>query len=334
MLSRLFVLGLAVAVFSLASPCQALIDPTADVKLWPSLDPTAETALTGQIQATTGIVVGAHSGDAVPPTPSDYYADSHTVVFGNLSVNKSGIFTLDKFNQLDEFGQPRLIDGNPIGKLQGLLLYFTVQLKSGRQVLDNESTTKEVANAIVEIGTSLTVLSVDKDGKYDPTIGVNCAISPSASASGKLFADTDGPDYPTRPLPFFELMSQEWIEAASMGTDRLAAIIDPDAASSREEVNAIKLDTDPAHTAILAAFTSTGTNDKTVSFSYASLYNENHTATQLAIGWSIPVKFDLEARVVYLYAAAVPEPASMGLLAAAFVPVLARRLRKRKTRLA
>jgi len=331
-LLRLSLLGLVVAVFSLASPCQALITP-GDVLFRPAADPnTAESMLNQQIMSTAVVVSGAHSTPADPVTPNDYYADSHTWVFGDLSVNKSGIFTLDKFNQLDELGRPRLINGDPVGQLQGMLLYFTVQLKRGRQVLDNESTTKEVANAIVEIGTSLTVLSGDS------RIGVNCVISPSASARGKLFADTDGPDYPTKPLPIFELMSQGWIEAASIGTDRLAAIIDPtnvnpnDPNRSREEVNAIKLDTDPAHTAILAAFTSTGPNDKTASFSYASQYHENHTATQLAIGWSIPVKFDLEARVVYLYAA-VPEPASMGLLAAAFAPVLLRRLRKRKSRL-
>jgi len=316
MLRYLFALGFVVGVVFLASPCQALITP-GDITLHPSGQPTAETALTGQIQATAGAVSGAHSGDPNPPSPDDFFADAHTKVFADLKAGASGVFTLDQFNP-----NRTLPNGDPVGQLQGLLLYFTVHLKTGRQVFDNE-TNKVVNTAVLQIGTSLSVWSTN------PAAGVNCAISPSASNSGSLAADPV-PDFPSG-FPNPNTLTPTQINAYSIGPDRLAAVIDPNAASSRDEVNAIHLDTESTSAAILAAFTGTGT----VSFNYTSLLNTYHeVSSQGVIGWTISPKFDLEARVVYLYAGSVPEPASMGLLAAASMPLLARRLRKRKARLA
>jgi hypothetical protein len=316
MLSKLCVLALAVAVFSVVSPCQALIDPNADVLYHPSGQGTAEAALTAQIQATAGTVSGAHSGDIPPPTPNDYYADSHTKVFKDLEAgatsSNSGIITLDQFNP-NRF----MPNGDPVGELQGVLLYFTVHLKSGRQVLDNESTKKVVA-AIVQIGTSLHAWS------YDPDIGINFTTDPNVRVTGDLAADTNGPDNFT----YDETMTQAEINAASTGPDKLAAIINPnDPANSYGEQPIYTDVTDPV---ALAAFIGTGQ----VRFDYDSSPITSHYAgNQDVADWAIPPKFDIEARVVYLYAADVPEPASMGLLAAVFVPVLARRLRKRKSRL-
>jgi hypothetical protein len=317
MLNRLFVLGLAAAVFSLAAPCQALIDPTADVLYHPSSQGTAEAALTSQIQATAVTVSGAHAGDDPPPTPNDYYADSHTAVFADLEAGatslNSGIITLAQFNPnrfLNDDGV------TPLGELQGVLLYFTVHLKSGRQVFDNESTEKVVA-AIVQIGTSLHAWS------YDPDIGINFTTAPNVSVTGDLLADTNGADNFT----YEETMTQAQIDAASTGPDKLAAIIKPDNPANFYGEQPIYTDvTDPV---ALAAFIGTGQ----VRFDYDSSPITSHYAgNQNVADWAIPPKFDIEARVVYLYAA-VPDPASMGLLAAAFAPVLLRRLRKRKSRL-
>jgi hypothetical protein len=313
MLNRLFVLGVAAAVFSLASPCQALIDPGADVLYHPALAPTAEAALTSQIQATTGIVVGAHAGDADPPAPSDYYTDSHTAVFENLYTGgPTRNFVLDQFN-------PNRImpNGDPVGELQGVLLYFTVQLKSGRKVIDNDTTAK-IVGVMASIGASLHVWSAD------PTIGINFSTTPSVTPPPKdLLADMNGPDG----KPDWQHMTQVQIEAASTGTDKLAAIINPnDPANSYGEQ---PIYTDVYDPVTLAAFVGTGQ----VRFDYDSLpITFTSALNQGVITWSIPPQFDIEARVVYLYTA-VPEPASMGLLAAAFAPVLLRRLRKRKSRL-
>ncbi len=316
MLKHAFVLGLAVVGIMLASPCHAqLIDPNFDVMYHPSGDATAEAVLTSQIEAVSGAVSGAHSGDPIPPSPDDYFSDSHTVVFEDLFAGASGIFALDQFNA----NRTLYNDGTTaITQLQGVLLYFTVQLKSGRQVFDNESN-KEVMTAILRIGTNVNVWSTDS------TAGVNLSVSPIVSNSGSLAPDQNGP-YDGFPSDMTDLLA---IEAHSTGLDKLAAIIDPNNPNSAGEVNEIHLDTAPGSAAFLAAFTGTGT----VEFEYTSLLNTYHqVSSQGVIGWSIQPTYDLEARVVYLYAA-VPEPASMSLLAVAVVSVLARRRRKRKMRL-
>jgi hypothetical protein len=331
MLNRLFVLGLVAVVVSLASPCQALINPTADVTLWPALAPTAETALTGQIQATAVIVSGAHAGDADPPAPSDFYADSHTAVFGDLRTSStpgtSGVFTLDQFDQ-----NRILPNGDPISKLQGVLLYITMHLKSGRRVVDNESS--GVVAATVAISTNLGIWSNDSTTHiYDPTIGINLSINSSLSGSRNLEPDKNG-SYDGIPLGL-ATMSQTEIDKWSYDglspnkRDKLALIIDPNSPDNMRVAAPIYLDVD-TNPAALNAFVGTGK----VEFGYNGKATLSSTAESLrVIAWNIAPRYDIEARVVYLYAAAVPEPASMGLLAAAFVPVLARRLRKRKSRL-
>jgi hypothetical protein len=321
---KLSVLGLVAAVFYLASPCQALIDP-GNITYRPAATPnTPELMLNQQINATLIPVYGAHAGDVPAPQPSDYYADAHTVVFEDLGVGAHGSFELlqfDPYRTLNDDGQTK------ISKLQGVLLYFTVHLKSGRQVFDNQSS-KAITSGLIEIGASLSVRSVYGNGSYNPIIGVNCSISPSDANSGNLGPNIDGP-YNGKP-PKVSTLSAAEIELWSHGPDKLAAIIDPNAASSTDTVpNVIYLDTDPAHADLLAAFTGTGT----VSFDYTSALNTYHEINGAnLVGWTVPPKLDIEARVVYLYAG-VPEPASMGLLAAVFAPVLLRRLRKRKTRL-
>jgi hypothetical protein len=288
-----------------------LIDPGADVTLHPALVPTAEVTLTNQIEATLGPVYGAHAGDTPPPTPSDYYADSHTAVFENLYTGgPTRNFVLDQFNQLDEFGQPRIMpNGDPVGELQGVLLYFTVQLKSGRKVIDNDTTAK-IVGVMASIGASLHVWSAD------PTIGINFSTTPSVTPPPKdLLADMNGPDG----KPDWQHMTQVQIEAASTGTDKLAAIINPNDPANFYAEQPIYTDvTDPV---ALAAFVGTGQ----VRFNYDSSPIRSYYAdNQNVADWAIPPKFDIEARVVYLYAA-VPEPATLSLLALGGLAVIRRR---------
>ena len=314
MLSRIFVLGLVVGAICLVSPCQATIDPRADVLFHPATQGTAEAALTGQIQATTATVVGAHSGDTHPPTPADFYADSHTKVFSNLQAGATGFFSLDQFNPNRFLNN----DGvTPVGKLQGVLLYFTIHLKSGRLVFDNEST-QTVSAAIVQIGTSLSAWSTD------PAVGIQFLTNPRVTKSGSLAGDLTPDGFPD-----LAHMTQAQIDAASTGPDKLAAIIDPgDPANSHVEQ---PIYTDLTNATALAAFVKQPSGTGKITFGYVSQPTTSHFAgNQDVIEWAIPPTFDIEARVVYLYAA-VPEPASMGLLAAAFVPVLARRMRKRQS---
>ena len=334
-LLRLSLLGLVVAVFSLASPCQALITP-GDVLYRPAADPnTAESMLNQQIMGTAVVVSGAHSTPEDPVTPSDYYADSHTKVFGDLQTSKdgkSGIFTLDQFNQLDEFDRPRLINGDPIGKLQGMLLYFTMHLKSGRQVVDNEY--DGVVEATVAISTELRVQSIDPTTHiYDPNIGINLLIDSSLTGSRSLDPDKNG-SYDGRPPANLATLAQDEIDKWSYDGstpdkhDKLALIIDPNSPDNMRVAVPIYLglDTNPD---ALNAFVGTGT----VEFGYTGkAVLSNTTKSTNVSAWGLAPRYDIEARVVYLYAA-VPEPASMGLLAAAFAPVLLRRLQKRKSRL-
>ncbi len=201
-----------------------------------------------------------------------------------------------------------------------MLLYFTVQLKTGRQVFDNE-TNKEVSQAILEIGANVNVWGKDPD----IAAKVNFSASPTVRKSGVLAPDVNGPDdgFPS------DMTNLTEINAHSTGLDKLAVVIDPSDPDTYKDVNEILVDTTPSNADLLAAFTGTGT----VEFGYSSLLNTYHQVnSQGVIGWSIQPTYDIEARVVYLYSA-VPEPASMSLLAIGVFSVLAKRKRKRKMRM-
>jgi len=316
MLKHTFVLGLAVVGMMLASPCQAkLINPNADVLYHPSGQPTSEQTLTNQIQGTSVAVSGAHSNDKpVPPQPEDFFADTHTVVFGDLLTGQSGIFALDQFNPNRTLNN----DGTTaITHLQGVLLYFTVQLKTGRQVFDNQSN-KEVSKAILEIGANVNVWSKNAD----IADSVNFSASPTVRKSGILAPDVDDPNngFPS------DITDLTEINAHSTGLDKLAVIIDPSDPNTLGDVNEIHVDATSSSSNLLAAFTGTGT----VEFGYNSSLNTHHQVnSQGVIGWTIQPTYDIEARVVYLYSA-IPEPASMSLLTIGVFSVLAKRKRKRK----
>lgn len=319
---KLSVLGLAVAVFCLTSPCQALIDPAADVLYHPADTATAETLLTGQIQAAKSLVVGVHASDPAPdPALDAYLADSHTsnpLVFGNLEAGAGGIISLDKFDPT----RIPVPGGDPVGQLRGVLLYLTVHLKSGRYVLDNE-TKSAIQTATVQIGAELHVIN--------SALGINFSATPFKEVTGALASDvnTNGTDPYDGKFPNGNLSETE-LDKYCVGADKLAAIIDSDDPANFFAYAPLYTDlTDPDK---LALFTGSGTIDFVfTSDPYASA---TWTPSVLAYVWPSLVKFDIEARLVYLYAdAAVPEPASMGLLVAAFAPVLLRRFRGRKSRL-
>lgn len=315
MLKHAFVLGLAVVGIMLASPCHAqLIDKNADVLYHPSGDPTTEQILDQQIQGASGVLSGAHSGDPVPPQPDDFFVDTHTQVFENLMAGKSGIFSLDQFNPNRTLNN----DGTTaITQLQGVLLYFTVQLKNGRQVFDNE-TNKEVSQAVLEIGANVNVWSTNADIARI----VNFSANPTIRKSGSLAPDVNGPNdgFPS------DITDLTEVEAHSTGLDKLAVVIDPSDPNTSADINEIHVDTNPSSSDLLAAFTGTGQ----VEFEYNSLVNTYHQVnSQGVLGWTIQPTYDIEARVVYLYSA-VPEPASMSLLAIGAFSVLARRRRKKR----
>jgi hypothetical protein len=310
---RLSLSGLVVAVLCLASPCQALINSDPDVKYYPAKDATMGTFLGSQILGITDTVAQAYGDAGQPiPDPATQYADSNTAVFENLYTGgPTRNFVLDQFNP-----NRILPNGDQVGELQGVLLYFTVKLKSGRKVIDNE-TAAMISGVTARIGADLHVWS------DDPTIGIHFEAHPRVTPLPKdLAVDMDSADG----KPKWWLMTQEQIEAVSTGTDRLAAIIDPtDPANSYDQNPIYTKINDPA---ALAAFVGTGK----ILFKFDSDPNTSSSALNQGVTtWSVPPQFDIEARVVYLYAA--PEPASMGLLAAAFIPVLARRRRKRESRL-
>jgi len=315
MLKHAFVLGFVVVGVMLAAPCHAqLIDESADVLYHPSGDPTTEQILDQQIQGASGILSGAHAGDPVPPQPDDFFVDTHTRVFENLLTGKSGIFALDQFNPNRTLNN----DGTTaITQLQGVLLYFTVQLKSGRQVFDNESD-KEVSQAVLEIGANVNVWSKNSD----IASSVNFFASPTVRKSGSLEPNVNGPNngFPSDMTDLTE------VEAHSTGLDKLAVIIDPSDPNTAADINEIHVDTNPSSSDLLAAFSGTGQ----VEFEYNSSLNTYHQVnSQGVIGWTIQPTYDIEARVVYLYSA-VPEPATMSLLTIGVFSVLARRRRKKR----
>lgn len=326
MLKHVFVAGLAVVGIMLASPCHAqLIDPNDDVEFHHALvtNPTTEAALTAQILGVKGTVVGAYASEALPPAQDAYYSDSHSQVFGNLEAGASGIIALDKFDPTRT--NPGTND--TVGKLRGVLLYLTVHLKGGRLVLDNE-TTRAIQTATLQIGANLNVTS------RDATLGVNFASSPFVEVSGSLAADvnTDGSDPFDGQWPSQNLTSAQ-LDQYSTGADKLAAIIDP--ADPNNFFEFVPIYVDLSEPAEVALFTDDGSGE-TIDFVFnSSPYGHvDYSPSQLANAWSSKVTFDLEARLVYLYAEAIPEPTSMALLGACLTPILARRLRRRKSRLA
>ena len=315
MLKHVFVLGLAaVGIVMLASPCHAqLIDPNADVMYHPADSPTAEAFLTTQILGVKATVVGAYAAEPNPPDPDGYYSDSHTKVFADLEAGASGIIALDQFD--DTRIMP---NGKKVEDLRGVLLYLTVHLKGGRIVLDNE-TLRAIQSATLQIGANLQV--------NNAALGVNFSASPFAQKSGALANDvnTNGTDPYDGQWPNPNL-SDAVLDLYSTGADKLAAIIDANDPNNFFTFAPIYVDlNDPAQ---LALFTGNGTVD----FVYSSspYGHATFSPSQIANVWSSMVKFDLEARLVYLYAGIIPEPASMGLLVAALAPILARRRRRRR----
>ena len=312
MLKHVFVLGLAaVGIVMLASPCHAqLIDPNADVMYHPADSPTAEAFLTTQILGVKATVVGAYAAEPNPPDPDGFYADSHTKVFADLEAGASGIIALDQFD--DTRIMP---NGKQVEDLRGVLLYLTIHLKGGRIVLDNEAL-RAIQTATLQIGVNLQVNNAALD--------VDFSASPFAQTSGALAndVDTNGTDPYDGQWPNPHLSDAE-LDLYSTGADKLAAIIDPNSFFTYAPIY-VDLN-DPAE---LALFTGNGTVD----FVYSSSPH-GHAAfspSQTANVWSSMVTFDLEARLVYLYAGIIPEPASMGLLVAALAPILARRRRRRR----
>jgi len=313
---KLSVLGLAIAVFCLASPCQAL-DP--DVTQYPASSATSGTELGRQILGLKDLVVGTHADPNYPgpdPNPDAYLADSHTsnpLTFGNLSANSraSGIMTLDKFDPT------RILQGgtDPVGELRGVLLVLTVRLTSGRVVVDNEGST--AIGATIHNGAKITVSS--------EALVSDLVKKPYMEVIGNLAKDAGGP-YDGM-FPGEAGWNDANIDLYSTGTDKLAAIIRPDSPDI-DGVNYFQYTdlitdlTDPDNK--LALFVGPGTID----FDFSSSPYQKPSFGGTANAWSTSVTFDIQARLVYLYAdAAVPEPASMGLLAAAFAPVLLRRFR-------
>lgn len=325
MLKHTFVLcSISVVVgMMLACPCQAqLIDPAADVEYHPASDPTLEAILDKQILDTRSLVVGVHAIDPAPdPDLDDYYSDSHTKVFADLHAGASDII------RLDQFDPTRAMPGgnDPVGELRGVLLYLRVHLKGGRYVLDNE-TTRAIQTATLQIGANLNV----KNASSNP-IPVDFSASPYAQAElapGATLAsdvNTDGTDPYDGARP-----DADWSDAVldqySTGADKLAAIIDPNDPSNFFEY--VPMYTDLTDPVALAAFTGNGTVDFV--FSSSTYGHADYSPSQMVNIWPSRVTFDLEARLVYVYADAVPEPASMGLLLAALAPILVRRFRRRR----
>jgi len=313
------VLGLAVVVVALASPCYAqLIDPNADVTYHPANTATVEAVLTAQILGVKGTVVGAYAADPDPADPADgdYYSDSHTKVFADLEVGASGIISLDQFDPTRLM--PNTTD--PVGKLRGALLYLTVHLKGGRLVIDNESR-RAITTATLQIGANL--------GVNNASLGVDVSASSYAEATGALTGDVYNPGVPGVPYDPYDgqfpdpHLSDAELDLYSTGPDKLAAIIDPNDPDSSFVYAPIFVDlSDPDD---MALFTGSGTVD----FAYVSspYGHVDFSPSPIANMWPSLVTFDLEARLVYLYAGAIPEPATLSLLALGGLAMIRRRRR-------
>jgi hypothetical protein len=242
---------------------------------------------------------------AIPAVESDANAAN------NLAVGApGGIIALKQF-----VPGGILPDGNSVGQLEGVVLDFTMYLNGGRYVLDNENAFPVLVTK-VWIGGTL--------GVVNDALGVHFERSPLKQVNSVTLAKDVGtnpydgqwpdPDWSYAVLDLYSNPTE---------LDKLAVIIQPgDPAYSYT----LHMEfTDPAD---LAKFTGTGQ----ISFTYNSLLNQGHdTGGQDVHAWPGRLTFNIEAHVLYVYAGA-PEPATMGLLAAAFAPVLLRR-RKRQSRL-
>ena len=330
MLKRLLLLGLVVGVMSLATPSYAVLDAN-DVMYHPADSPVlGNSVLTGQILDSKEATVNAYSnagGNVTPPDPTSYYADSHTQTFSNLLAGTGGTLSLDQYD-------PTRINPNTnknVGQLRGVLLYLTVHLKGGRLVLDNESS-KEIPSVVLQVGALLNVdqtsLRPDPD---KPMFSANpYAEYGTADTGTPVAADiVSGPDPFDGQIPNY-MASDDVLDQYCQGADKLADIIDPDAPGSSFDYAPLYTElTDPAK---LALFVGDGTIDLT----YDSLpFGYGDFGGQVANVWPSAVTFDIEARVVYLYAQdAVPEPATLCLLAGTAVPALLRRRRRKISALA
>lgn len=323
MLKHRSVLGLVVVVAGLASLCRAqLIDPDADVTYHPASTATAEALLTAQILGVRDTVVGAYAADPDPydPADDDYYSDSHTKVFADLEAGAVGIFSLDQFDPTRTLPNT----DTRVGKLRGAMLYLTVHLKRGRLVIDAE-TRRAITAATLQIGANLRVSNA--------SLGVDFFASPHAEATGSLTGDVYRHGDTAVPYDPYDgqwpdpRLSEAELDLYSTGPDKLAAIIDPNDPNNSFVYAPIFVDLRGPDADAMALFTGSGTVD----FAYfSSPYADvDFSPNQIANVWPSTVTFDLEARLVYLYADAIPEPASMGLICAALAPVLARRFRRR-----
>jgi hypothetical protein len=245
--------------------------------------------------------------------------ESDANTFGDLEVGAlSGIIALDQFNP-----DGILPNGDPVGELQGVLLYLRVHLKRGRLVLDNENEGELLVNVRkLWIGGTLGVVNEDLNIHYEASplkqVPENTVIlTKDVDVTGTNPYDGQWPDTGLSDAVLDLYSAQE-------DHDKLAVIIRPD----DPDYSFLYQATYTAATD-LEIFTGTGE----VSFEYGSHLEQGYdVGGQDVNAWSVPLTFDIEAQVIYLYAG-VPEPASMGLLAAAFAPVLLRRLQKRKSRL-
>jgi hypothetical protein len=325
---KVSILGLAAVLVFVAFPCQAGINVnTPDVTFWPADKPTTDMTglptLTDQILGAKAQVVSFHSDPNYPepdPDPADYLVDSHTSALYKREAGSGPLGT--GIMSLDQFDPTRIVPGgtDPVGQLRGVLLYVSVRLRSGRLVLDNESA-NVIQTATLKIGATLRLFNDAIQLDFSTTrYATKTNTQPILKDIGTVPFDGQYPN---------PRLSEAELEKYCVGDDKLAAIISPNGPTSFDDAAPIYTDvtTDPN---ILALFIGNGTID--LSFTSKPFAEGSYDPGYTAIVWPSVVTFDIEMRVVYLYANAIPEPASMSLLGAALVPVLLRRFRGRKSR--